>query len=445
MPTKLTLIICIIFILYLFWMDRKNNHEHSIALWIPFVWMFLAASRYAGAWLNLNPNAIITAKAYEEGSSFDATVFALLIVAATITLFRRKTIDWGSFFSQNKCIWLYFLYCGISIIWTDNPFLSVKRFTKEIGNLLMVLLILTEKKPYEAIGVIIKRLAFTIIPLSILFIIYYPNLGRAYDIGGNPMYTGVTTQKNTLGKGCLITVIYFAWYYLVKQKDNFKIFSKNNCLNYILIAMIIWVLYMAHSATSTACCVVAVCLFLITRIQSINRYPGRIITILIAGIAIFSFLEATLDLSNFIITILGRDQTLTSRTVGWQTLLSMATNPIIGSGFMNFWTGERLLIIWEKVGAPVNQAHNGYIEQYLNLGFIGVTFIGLMMLAGLLKVRKHLHLDYPSAVFRLCIIVVAILYNWTEASFYGINNMWIMLLFAVIEVPMQQTDEKINV
>jgi hypothetical protein len=347
MPSILALIICVIFILYLFWTDRKNNDEQSIALWIPVVWMFLAGSRYAAAWLNLNPNIIITSDAYkiayEQGNSFDAAIFALLITAATITLLRRKTIVWGSFFNQNICIWLYFLYCGISITWTDNPFLSVKRFTKEIGNELMVLLILTEKKPYEAIGFIIKRLAFTIIPLSILFIIYYPNLGRAYDIGGNPMYTGVSTQKNTLGKDCLIIILYYAWYYIVKQIDNFKIFTKDNFLNYILIAMTIWVLYMAHSATSTFCSVVAVCLFFTSRKKSIKLNPDRIIVLLMVVTAIFSFLEATIDLSSFIINMLGRDPTLTSRTGSWQALLGLATNPIIGTGFMNFWSGKRLL------------------------------------------------------------------------------------------------------
>lgn len=444
MPAQLALIICITFILYLFWNDRKNNTETSYAIWIPFTWMFLAGSRYASAWLNLNTNVIMTASAYDEGSPFDAVVFALLIAAAILTLFKRK-IDWGLFFSQNKCIWLYFLYCGLSIIWVDNAFLSSKRFVKEIGNVVMVLLILTEKEPYEAIGVIIKWLAFLIIPLSILFIIYYPSLGRGYDIGGNPMYTGVSTQKNTLGKGCLIIIIYYAWYYLVKQKNNIEIFTKNNCLNYVFIAMIIWVLYMAHSATSTACCVVALCLFIISRKKSINSNPDRIFVLLIAGIVIFAFLEMTFDFSNFIIKILGRDPTLTFRTVGWQTLLSMATNPIIGSGFMNFWTGERLVTIWEIIGSPVNQAHNGYVEQYLNLGFIGVAFIGLIILKGLLNVRKHLNLDYPSAMFRLCIIVIAILYNWTEASFYGINNMWIMLLFAVIEMPMRQILDSNNI
>ena len=102
-------------------------------------------------------------------------------------------------------------------------------------------------------------------------------------------------------------------------------------------------------------------------------------------------------------------------------------------------------IIWEKLGAGIIQAHNGYLEQYLNLGYIGVAFIGVIMLSGLLKVRRHLNVDYPSAMLRLCFIVTAVLYNYTEASFYGINNMWLLLLLGIIEVPDQKSTYERNV
>ena len=92
-------------------------------------------------------------------------------------------------------------------------------------------------------------------------------------------------------------------------------------------------------------------------------------------------------------------------------------------------------LIWEPLGGEgLNQAHNGYLEQYLNLGYIGVAFIGVIMLSGLLKVRKHVDVDPPGAMLRLCCIVIAVLYNYTEASFYGINNLWLLLLLGIIDI-----------
>jgi O-antigen ligase len=133
--------------------------------------------------------------------------------------------------------------------------------------------------------------------------------------------------------------------------------------------------------------------------------------------------------------LLGRKAHLTERTDIWQVLLSFNTNPIFGVGFWSFWTGARQEEAWKQIGEKINQAHNGYLEQYLNLGYIGVAFIVIIMLSGLLKIRRHLSFDQPAGMLRLSFLVTAILYNVTEAAFYGLNNMWMLLLLACIDGP----------
>lgn len=90
--------------------------------------------------------------------------------------------------------------------------------------------------------------------------------------------------------------------------------------------------------------------------------------------------------------------------------------------------------VWKALGAGINQAHNGYLEQYLNLGYVGVGFIVGIIAAALLNIRKQLDSDSAAGLLRLCFVVVAILYNYTEASFYGINNMWLLLLLGCLDV-----------
>jgi O-antigen ligase len=177
----------------------------------------------------------------------------------------------------------------------------------------------------------------------------------------------------------------------------------------------------------------------------VARRPDRIIVLLIAVVSLFLFLETTLDVSNVVIRILGRSTSLTDRTMTWDLVKGMVVNPIVGVGYQSFWLGERLAIIWEKLGAHFIQAHNGYLEQYLNLGLIGVAFIGGIILSGLLKVRKYLYVDYPAAMLRLCFIVTAVLCNYTEAAFYGINNIWLLLLLGVIEISDRQKPHKESV
>ena len=113
---------------------------------------------------------------------------------------------------------------------------------------------------------------------------------------------------------------------------------------------------------------------------------------------------------------------------------------MVGAGFMSFWTGERMQAIWNVMGTGINQAHNGYLKQYVNLGYVGVVFIVGIMLLGLLKARREINIDHAAGVLTLSCVVVAALYNYTEASFYGINNMWVLLLIGCVDVSGLRTD-----
>ncbi len=432
-------LICLLFILSLFWMDRKKSDGRSRALWIPLAWMFLAGSRYVSSWLQIS-GPMASLDAYTEGSPVDAASFLLLIAAGVLVLLRRK-IDWRRLVAENPWVWLYFLYCGISIVWSDNSFVAFKRWFKELGNPIMVLVILTDERPSEAIRYILSRLTFLLMPLSLLFIRYYPDLARAYHADGSPMYTGVGHQKNDLGLMCLMSGIYFSWI-LANRKIGLKWTAKGIVSNLILMAMVLYLLRMSDSATSLACLVVAIGLFLTSRLPAISQRPGKIMALITVAAFLFIGLDSTLGVRSTIYELLGRDATLTSRVTVWEVVRGAVTDPILGAGFESFWLGDRAQAVWTKLGSVAVQAHNGYLETYLNLGYVGVAFIGMIMLSALVKIRKHLSVDYPTAMLRFCFVITAILYNYTEASFQGINNMWLLLLLGVFEVPYWRRPER---
>jgi O-antigen ligase len=433
MPPQLAALICVFFIIYLFWKERGQIDMPSKALWIPLLWMFFTGSRYVAGWMNLSGTTS------DEGNPVNAVSFFLLIAGGIFVLFRRQ-IDLETLLSQNKAIWLYFLYCGISIVWSDYSFISFKRFIKELGNPIMVLVILSEKNPYQALGVILRRLSFLWLPLSVLFIKYYPAWGRQYTASGMAM-GGVAGEKNALGLICLISGIYFCWNFLLNRKESFKLGERDSINELILMGMTAWLIFTSNSATALGCLFVAVGVILISKTKIIAQKPSRIIVLMMVAAFIYIVLEATIGINDAVINSLGRDSTLTNRVYIWDVVKSMAEDPLVGTGYQSFWAGERAIILSEKIAAGINQAHNGYLEQYLNLGYIGVVFIGIIIMSGLLKVRKHLDVDFPAAMLRLCFIVIAVIYNYTEASFYGLNNMWLLTLFAIIEIPAQKRSQ----
>src|SRR2546425_9443482 len=198
MPPPLALVLTLLFILYLFKRDSRQQYKASSALWIPCTWMMIIGSRSVSQWLNLGP-PLQSPDDLLEGSPIDRAVFLLFIVAGLVVLWRRH-ISWSAVFRNNVWLTLFFLYCGLSILWSDFPFVASKRWIKALGEPMMALMVLTERDPVKAVETVIKRCAYVFIPLSILFIKYYPHLGKGYsEWGGAAYYTGVTTNKNYLG------------------------------------------------------------------------------------------------------------------------------------------------------------------------------------------------------------------------------------------------------
>ena len=53
----------------------------------------------------------------------------------------------------------------------------------------------------------------------------------------------------------------------------------------------------------------------------------------------------------------------------------MPINPIFGTGFESFWLGKRLEQLQGIFFFFPNEAHNGYLEVYLNLGLMGLFIV----------------------------------------------------------------------
>jgi exopolysaccharide production protein ExoQ len=391
--------------------------------------MFFAGSRFASLWLFPYESSRIVDL---QGSPLDRAIFFILIMSGIFILLQRK-LNWIQIVSENKWVFLFFLFGLISISWSDFPFVSLKRWIKALGNLIMVLVILTDKQQFIALGIIFRRLSFLLIPLSALYIKYYPELGRAYHMG-EPMFVGVSTQKNGLGLICLTTGLYYFWELLFVFNKNSKLIKRRCYVTYLLILPItFWLFNKADSATSLGCMLVAICILALSKNSVVAKSPSRILKLLTTSIFLFLFLEYSFDITNTVITLLGREPDLTTRVPFWHGLLGMVKNPIIGFGFESFWLGQRSSFAKEIWGIS-GQAHNGYLQVYLDLGIIGILILSGCILSGLRKVARHLTFDYSTGILRLCFIGVALLYNWTEATFYGVSNMWILLLLGIMDI-----------
>lgn len=426
MSRQIAFLSTVLIILYLFWVDSKSSDGKSKALWIPFCWMFIVGSRYVSHWLNLNATSFYEI-AVTEGSPIDRLVFSLLIFAGLFVLIRRS-VNWNSVFKKNLLIWAYFFFGFLSIIWSDYSFVSLKRWIKSLGTIIMVLVIITEEKPFASLQTLLRRLAFVSIPLSFLFVKYYPQWGRDYHMG-QPMFAGIATQKNGLGQLCLYSLVYFSWHLIVNRPRAIiteTLIQKS--VYFIILPMSIWLLIKSNSATSIFCVILAISIFLTYRLLFQSSNPRGMIPFTVFLLFLAVLMEYFFGIKNLIITSLGRTPDLTTRVPMWQDLLTMVQNPLVGTGFESFWLGSRRFYIQDR-WAVAGQAHNGYLEMYLNLGIVGLFFVAAWLLTGFKRLQDFINKAPSTAVLHFAFLMVIVFYNWTEATFNGINNMILLMFF----------------
>lgn len=170
------------------------------------------------------------------------------------------------------------------------------------------------------------------------------------------------------------------------------------------------------------------------RFRIIKENLKAIDLFMIIGLLIFVVLELVYDIHQVIILGLGREQTLTGRIDFWKELIPMTTNPWIGTGYESFWLGDRAEIFWRRYYWHPNQAHNGYLETYLNLGWIGVLLLTGVLFSCYRSVRRTLIDDFDNGIFQMAYLVVVLLYNLTEFGFKGLHPIWFVFLLFFVKV-----------
>jgi O-antigen ligase len=295
----------------------------------------------------------------------------------------------------------------------------------------MTLIVLTEKNIKESIILLMKLFSYVLIPFSILLIKYYPDIGMSYNpYTGAPEYIGVTTSKNMLGQLCLICGYFFTWN-LIRLKKRNKFITKEIgvYISILFLILITWLIIKSDSATSMTLLIASTIGLIVFNVIKNNKQNVIVYTICVC--AFILILQFTLDLNEKLISINQRDQTLSGRTEIWEQILNFNTNPLIGVGYDSFWLGNRLLKFWDKYWWMPNQAHNGYIEMYLNLGFLGIIFFACAFITAIKKTLNYLIIDYQYGIYKFTFYCIFIVYNLTENAFKGV--MWFILLLFIID------------
>lgn len=429
MPPQLALLLCTIFVLLLLRLERKQTPEVSFALWLPTIWMLCIASKPLSTWFGWGFDA--------AGSRVDQIFLIGLLCLGLVILARRK-FEWSRVIRENPWVALLIGYMFVSILWSDIPYTSFKRWVRELVAVIMAFLVLSERYPRQAMQRIFKRTVYILIPFSVVLIKYFPEYGRSYSgWSGAESWTGVALQKNGLGRLCLIAAFFLIWTLIKRWKKRDASVGKLAIYADVCVLMItLWLLKGppgGYSATAIASLTVGFTMFLgLVWMRKHGRILGAktltMIMALIIGYGIITPIVGGLYFGKDLIYALGRDDTLTSRTEIWAEIVPIAMQrPILGQGFGGFWTSAT------RNAQRVGEAHSGYLEIILELGLVGILLFSMFLLSCCRKAQKELRHDFYWAGLWICFLLMAALYNLSESSLNDLtSHLTAVLLFLAV-------------
>ena len=417
----------------LFFLNYDSSIRTSKALWLPVLYLWVLGTRPVSFWLD--PGASNTDTIMLDGSPVDEVFFAILLIVTVCVLLQRGHRV-GRILNANGPILVYFLFCLFSVLWSDYPGVACKRWIKSIGDVLMILVVLTDKQPVAALSRLFSRTAFILVPFSLLFIKYYPNLGRSYDPWtGRQLINGLSADKNMLGVITFVLLLGAVWRVLglLRSEETPSPHRGRRLLAQgALLALGIYVLVLGNSVTSNVSFALGTALMLATSLRFMRRHAAAVhaLVLLVVTVSSIMFLGGGASVAR----ALGRAPSMSGRTDIWAGLIPMARNPLVGAGFESFWLSRSVhqRLADETGGQDLNEAHDGYLEVYLELGWVGVGLIAFILIDGYRRSVAAFRRDPSWGGLFIAYIVSAVIYNLTEAGFRMMDPIWIFLLLAIV-------------
>ncbi len=330
--------------------------------------------------------------------------FTATLVLGTALLFLRTFRGSSTALINNAWFLGLYSWSSFSILWSESKS-NILRASPLIWAFLLCGIIASRYlKTEEVVDLLCKTVTFLAL-LSIVFQIFFPVRETIA-----PGFTGVYGEKNHLGIGMGVGVI--------AQLASSKRWTRVRLLETLLFAVM---LYLSQSTTSMIFTATTGIVYLLMRLKSQAR-PFAIASLGTALLMCLLFIPHLIERS---LSVAGKTTTLTGRDVIWAlTWQQWMTRPLLGFGFVSFWETQDDFI-QQELGWNPRQAHNGFMEMGVTIGFVGVVLLlGVLVSGGLLAARAWRRGCRTAALWLTLSMIAMLVDNITEADFMIPGPLW---------------------
>ncbi|WP_094462298.1 O-antigen ligase family protein [Pannonibacter phragmitetus] len=347
--------------------------------------------------------------------------FAFMYMVRSLVLKKPMKID--------LLIVTYLLFIISSSIWSENISNTIVRSMHLSGKVIVAFYISSVLNRDD----LIKYLFY--VSICVVFsgaglAIFRPDIGTM-GYRGDVAWTGFFTHKSGFGFMASVAALLCVYFLLIKK------LSPLVCAFALCVSLIS--LIKSESATSVAALLLAISFlifewYIFKKVPSINsRY---ILHLLLFFIFLLSAILSVLVYQE-ITTYLGRDLTISGRTVIWGAALEViAVRPMLGYGFSAAWSAEVIGPVLARLGRWAPNTHNSFIQALLELGIVGgLLFTCVVAKATQVATKMLISMDSREVRFgAICVslLMLLILQALVEVALYDGQQINFFMLVALM-------------
>jgi exopolysaccharide production protein ExoQ len=374
------------------------------------------------------------------GGAFKTRVPVLLAISS-FGIARAARSELNESLRRAWPVLLLLSFALLSVLWTVSTSMTTWSLIEPVTTLLTCVSLSLVFKQQRLIEVV------TVGGLILLLFNLYACIRSPETMAVGGPWGGLTGNRNGLGMNTVVVVPFMFFglggKFTTKRSWRYPVFGGALILS-------AYVLYRTGSKTSMTSILVAGWMFgLILVFRSSSRLTSATRSLVrILGVLIASSVTALVTKWLANIGYLQWEATLTRRTPIWKAAIQLGRLfPRTGIGYAG-WASEKGYFkqsTWQGQGNGLSHLHNGFIQQFLDLGIVGLAL--LLLAFGVLGVRwaRVTTSRYPfGAGFGLVLWMILVVTNCLEsrALWPTFDMLWPMFcLLAVMAPPVLRTRE----
>jgi exopolysaccharide production protein ExoQ len=329
-------------------------------------------------------------------------------------------------FAYKHIFWLLLLgFVMASVAWSVAPDVSVRRMLALLIVFVAALVMLYEFPPEVALAMIARIIGWAAV-VGLGYALIFP--GQAFIQGEglrSGAFLGIFNDKNAGARSYVYAlIIVFALRLFYRRTDR------------LLLAALVLAILMSSSATAIAMSVAGIGLVWVFNQSRVQGNPQRTFNRLIL---VSLGITAAAVIGNIaydeILLLLGRDPSLTNRTIIWEMLaVNMQQKPLLGFGFGAFWASQYMQDFVEAWGF-IGNAHSSYMEMRLIGGYCGLAVLCAAFAGSFVRSLKGFTYYPDSPVFALAAAILLVQAGVSYIAFIVPNHVsFDMFVFALMAI-----------